>query len=110
MEDLPQIDVAEALRLLASGEAKFVDVRDAASYHGAHVPGAIHLDDSTVQGFVQESDKCARLVVYCYHGRSSLGATAFFIDQGFAEVSSMSGGFTAWQEAGGASESGSDNG
>ena len=103
--DLPEIDVADAVELLAAGETIFVDVRDAGSYSASHVPGAKHLDDSTVQDFVNETDREANVVVYCFRGHNSLGATAFFIDQGFQSVSSMRGGYTAWQEAGAPAES-----
>ncbi len=38
------------------------------------------------------------IVVYCYHGNSSLGATAYLIENGFKNVASMSGGFEAWRQ------------
>ena len=104
--DVPEIDMQQAQLLFAAGTATFVDVRDADSFRAEHIPGAIHLDDSNVQQFVASADKQAAVVVYCYHGNSSLGAAAFFQDQGFTVVSSLSGGFTAWHEAGGASEQG----
>jgi thiosulfate sulfurtransferase len=34
--------------------------------------------------------------VVCYHGHSSQGAAQFMLQQGFAEVYSMDGGFTEW--------------
>lgn len=102
--DLPEIDVPQAKLLLEAGAATFVDVRDPYSFKTGHVPGAVHVDDNNVQQFVADADKAATVVVYCYHGHNSLGATAFFQDQGFSAVSSMSGGFTAWDAAGGASE------
>ena len=104
--DVPEIDIQQAQLLLEAGTATFVDVRDPNSFHAGHIPGAVHLDDSNVQQFVDDADKRATVVVYCYHGHSSLGATAYFQDQGFAAVSSLSGGFTAWHGAGGASEPG----
>lgn len=104
--DLPEIDVPQAKLLLEAGTATFVDVRDPHSFKASHVPGAIHVDDDNVRHFVASADKDTTMVVYCYHGHNSLGAAAFFLDQGFATVSSLSGGFTAWHAAGGASESG----
>ena len=98
--DIREIDVTQAQRLLESGNAVFVDVRDPHSFKALHVPGALHLDDSNVQAFVEAADKRATLVVYCYHGHSSLGATAYLQERGFSEVASLAGGFTAWQEDG----------
>jgi thiosulfate sulfurtransferase len=75
----------------------FVDIRDPRSYLQGHIPGAIHLNDGNVQGFLQNTAKNQPVIVYCYHGNSSLGATAFLIENGFTNVASMSGGFEAWR-------------
>lgn len=104
--DISEIDIARAQSLLMDGSATFVDVRDAVSYQEAHIPGALHLDNSTVQSFLDETDKDSTVVVYCYHGNSSMGATGFLQEQGFTAVSSMSGGFVAWSDAGLESRSG----
>jgi len=75
----------------------FVDIRDPGSYRQAHIPGAIQLHDGNVQEFLQNTAKEQPVVVYCYHGNSSLGATAFLMENGFTNVASMSGGFEAWR-------------
>ncbi len=102
--DIPQIDVSQAKLLYEAGTATFVDIRDPAAFQGSHIPGAVRVDDSNVREFVTDADKQATVVVYCYHGQSSLGATAFFQDQGFTAVSSLAGGFSAWHHEGGAAE------
>ena len=97
--EIPQIQIQEAKEKLDHKEATFVDIRDPGSYQAAHIPGALHLHDGNVQEFVQNTDKEKPLVVYCYHGNSSLGAVAYFIENGFKNVASMSGGFEAWRQA-----------
>lgn len=106
MDELPEIEFAQAKQLLDDKSATFVDVRDPASFEQAHIPGALHVNDHNVQEFVATSDKQRPVVVYCYHGHSSLGATAFFIDQGFADVVSLTGGFAGWHHEGGPEEAG----
>jgi thiosulfate sulfurtransferase len=96
--EIPQIQIHEAKQRLDEKTSTFVDVRDAGSYQSAHIPGALHLSDQNVQEFVQNSDKEKPVVVYCYHGNSSLGAAAYFIESGFRNVVSMSGGFEAWRQ------------
>ena len=96
--EIPQIQIQDAKEKLDGGECVFVDIRDPASYRQAHIPGARHLHDGNVQEFLQSADKDKRVVVYCYHGNSSLGATAFLIENGFKNVASMSGGFEAWRQ------------
>jgi thiosulfate sulfurtransferase len=96
--DIPQIQIHEAKDKLDQKNCLFVDIRDPGSYQSAHIPGAMHLHDANVQEFIQNTDKNADVVVYCYHGNSSLGATAYFIENGFKNVASMSGGFEAWRQ------------
>jgi len=100
MNEIRQIGVAEAQELWESGKAIFVDVRDPASYEAAHIPGALHLSDANVEGFVGSKDKTKPVVAYCYHGNTSQGAAAYLMDQGFQEVYSVIGGFEAWRETG----------
>lgn len=95
--EIPQIQIHEAKKKLDEKSSLFVDIRDPGSYRQAHIPGAIHLNDGNVQDFVQQTDKNKEVVVYCYHGNSSMGATAFLIENGFTNVASMSGGFEAWR-------------
>jgi thiosulfate sulfurtransferase len=95
--DIPQIQIHEAKKKFDEKSCLFVDIRDPGSYRQAHIPGAIHLHDGNVQEFLQNTVKDQAVVVYCYHGNSSLGATAFLIENGFTDVASMSGGFEAWR-------------
>ena len=97
MNEIPQIQIHEAKKKLDEKECVFVDIRDPGSYSAAHIPGALHLHDGNVQEFVRNTDKEKSVVVYCYHGNSSLGATAYLMENGFHNVASMSGGFEAWR-------------
>lgn len=97
MSDIREIDPPDARRLLEAGQATFVDVRDPYSFEEAHVPGAVSLNDGNVEEFAATADKARPLVVYCYHGISSLGGAAFFMEQGFQEVYSLRGGFEHWR-------------
>src|SRR5690349_16573376 len=97
MDAIPELDVEAAQRLQQSGGATFVDVRDAASHRAAHVPGAVRVDDATLQRFLDATPRDRPLVVYCYHGHMSLGGAAYFLEQGFTQVWSLHGGFEAWR-------------
>ena len=98
MNDIPEIQIHEAKMRLDEKHCLFVDIRDLDSYRAAHIPGALHLHDGNVQEFLQTADKATPVVVYCYHGNSSLGAVAFFRNNGFENVASMTGGFEAWRQ------------
>lgn len=94
---VPEIDIDEAKKALDAKAAIFIDIRDPHSFSAAHIPGALTVDDRTVGKFVEETDKATPIIVYCYHGHSSLGGAAYFLHEGFKDVKSMSGGFAAWR-------------
>jgi len=93
---VPEISAEQALERLQEGATVFIDVRDGGSYRRAHIPGASNIGDHNIGDFVARSDKSEPVIVYCFHGNSSLGGAAHLLEQGFAEVYSMSGGFAAW--------------
>ena len=98
MMQIPEIQIDQAKERLDHKDGIFVDIRDPDSYQAAHIPGARHLHDGNLQEFVHNTEKEKPLVVYCYHGNSSLGAVAYLLENGFKNVASMRGGFEAWRQ------------
>lgn len=96
MTDFKRIPPEKAHELRASG-AVFVDVRDAQTFAGNHIPDSHHLDNHSIADFIREADLDKPLVVVCYHGNSSQQAAAYLVGQGFSEVYSVDGGFELWK-------------
>jgi len=97
MEEIPEIDPIRAKEMHEAKQALFVDIRDPLSYERAHIPGALPLNDENLKDFLSQTQKDRPVVVCCYHGNSSRGATAFLLQQGFQEVYSLQGGFEEWR-------------
>jgi thiosulfate sulfurtransferase len=97
IDAIPEIDVGLAAARVGDGRTVFMDVRDPGSYLAAHVPGARRVDDSSIGEFLRTTDRGRPVIIYCYHGHSSLGGAAFLLEQGFREVFSLRGGFEAWR-------------
>ena len=91
------IDVSEAAALIQREPVTVVDIRDPQSFAQGHIAGAIRLDNSNVDSFLAEADKSLPVLVYCYHGNSSVAAADFFARQGFERVYSLNGGMSQWQ-------------
>jgi thiosulfate sulfurtransferase len=89
--------VAELAQLLADGQADVVDIRDTLSFQAGHVPGARLLNNDNLPRFLADADRARTLVVCCYSGNSSVGAAQFLAGEGFTDVRSLDGGYTAWQ-------------
>ena len=99
MPPFQEIDIHKVKQMLEQKSVNIVDIRDPASYSGGHIPTAVSVNDENVKEFTESTEKDKPLVVCCYHGISSQGAAAYFSEQGFKEVYSMTGGYEVWQSA-----------
>lgn len=97
MNAIPEIPIHEAKKKSDRQDCIFVDIGDPASYRAAHIPEAVHLHDWNVQEFIDGADKNREVIVYRYHGNSSLDVAAYFLKNGFKIVVSVSGGFESWR-------------
>lgn len=92
-----RISASDAHNLLLAGNAQIVDIRDETSYQNAHVKGALNLNNTNLQNFIESADPDRPVLVYCYHGISSQSAAEFLNQKGFEDVYSVDGGFDACQ-------------
>jgi glyoxylase-like metal-dependent hydrolase (beta-lactamase superfamily II)/rhodanese-related sulfurtransferase len=96
IEQIPVEKVEENL----SDKIQFVDVRRAAEYAGGHAPQTINLPLDKLSKEIDKLDPKVPTYVICQSGyRSSLG-TSILENAGFEKVYNVSGGTTAWINAG----------
>lgn len=98
-----EMDVESLRRRLADGQLlQVIDVRETNELAAGVIPGAKHLPLSLWDGdFVPESlDPEIETMVYCAIGRRSQRAGALLQNRfGFKNVTSLLGGFNAWQRS-----------
>jgi len=102
-----EVSVDETRRKLQSGKAKVIDVREESEWAAGHVRGAEHLGKGVIERDIETRvpDKNAEIILYCGGGfRSALSADSLQ-KMGYRNVTSMAGGWRAWQEAGGPTDS-----
>ncbi len=90
------LSVEELKTMLDERDVVLLDTRDDASYQAGHIEGSQRLDDRSVSSIVNDTEKTSTVVVVCYHGHSSQGAASYLAEQGFSDVYSLDGGYTAW--------------
>ncbi len=98
---LPEISVTEARqRLTAPLPPRLIDVREAAEFDLARIPGAELLPLSQWPALATEklTDPAQPLLIHCHHGGRSGQATAFLLQQGFTDVTNVAGGIDAWSQ------------
>ena len=106
------ITPADALNVLEDPNYIFFDVRKAADYQTAHIPGAEGYDMdaakegdfdagvATMQPAIKDLDK--NIVLVCYSGKRYAQATTNVLSAlgyDMSKVWTLEGGFTAWSEA-----------
>ena len=110
--EMQYITAAEALELIGAEGYTFFDVRKAADYATAHIPGAVGTDmDAAKEGNfaagVAAMQVATRgtddtLILVCYSGKRYAQATTNVLSAlgyDMSKVYTLEGGFTAWSEA-----------
>jgi sulfur-carrier protein adenylyltransferase/sulfurtransferase len=99
---IEEIDPADVKPLLGNG-AVIVDVRETDEVEQGKLPGAVHVPRGFLESRIEGSapDRGQRVILYCASGnRSALAAKTLRDDLGYANVASMTGGFTLWKDRG----------
>ncbi|MGE0825425.1 MAG: molybdopterin-synthase adenylyltransferase MoeB [Candidatus Binatia bacterium] len=100
---VPEVSIDEVKNRLERGENwTLLDVREREEYREGHLEGAISLPRGFLEIRIEESvaDKSAPIIAYCAGGVRSLIAARTLKEMGYENVVSMSGGYTAWKNAG----------
>ncbi|TMA71663.1 MAG: molybdopterin-synthase adenylyltransferase MoeB [Deltaproteobacteria bacterium] len=101
--DVPEVSVEDVRqRLTRDGKATVLDVREKEEYREGHLQGAVSLPRGFLEMRVEETvpDRQAPIIAYCGGGTRSLIAARTLKEMGYTNVVSMSGGYTAWKNAG----------
>jgi rhodanese-related sulfurtransferase len=88
-----------AAERLADGKTLAVDVRTPAERAAKFIPGSIDIPLNHLAGRIGELPKDRPLLVYCAGGYRSSIAASLLQQQGFTQVSEITGGITAWETA-----------
>jgi molybdopterin/thiamine biosynthesis adenylyltransferase/rhodanese-related sulfurtransferase len=100
---IPEVSIDEVKSRVERGENwTLLDVREREEYREGHLEGAISLPRGFLEMRVEETvaDKTKPIIAYCAGGVRSLIAARTLKEMGYENVVSMSGGYTAWKNAG----------
>ncbi|MEP6717942.1 MAG: MBL fold metallo-hydrolase [bacterium] len=100
---VPQISVAELNSLIAEQtQLQIIDVRRPTEYESGHVPRAIQAPLSTLEPNVRNLsvDPAKPTAVICAGGFRSSAATSILQQYGFTDLRNVTGGTSAWINAG----------
>ena len=100
-----EVSVAETLERIKSS-ANLIDVREDNEFESGHAKGATHIGRGVIERDIvgKFPDKNAELILYCGGGFRSALAADNLQKMGYQNVFSMTGGWTAWKDAGAPTE------
>ncbi len=102
VELIRQLSVNELNERLASGDLQVLDVRRPAEYQTGHVPGAIHTPlsvlEKDISNLTLKTDH--ETAVICAGGYRSSAAASLMQKHGFTNLINVTGGTSAWVNAG----------
>jgi rhodanese-related sulfurtransferase len=107
VQDISAVDLNNALA--EETPPIVIDMRDEADFRRNHIPGAIHLNLESIDGYAVKGNipGGGRIVTVCSKGWDSQIAAATLMAHGYRDVYNLAGGMHRWQEAGYALQSGS---
>lgn len=96
-----EITASEAKARQAAGVV-LIDVREADEFAKSHATGAMHLSKGMIEVKIERTiaDPQTEIICYCGGGSRSALVADNLKKMGYENVSSLIGGFKAWQEAG----------
>ena len=97
-----KVSVLQATQLMNQGKCTVLDVRDAAEFEAGHIKTAKNIPLAELSKRIAELEKQKNqsVIAVCASGRRSATASAMLARAAFAQVVSLEGGMTAWQEQG----------
>lgn len=101
-QEAENLDPQQVRKLADSNEVTLIDVRESDEWREGHLPGAVHLPRGflELQAESKMPNKSEPIVIYCAGGNRSALAAATMKQMGYSNVRNMSGGFSAWRNAG----------
>jgi glyoxylase-like metal-dependent hydrolase (beta-lactamase superfamily II)/rhodanese-related sulfurtransferase len=102
-QQITEVEVNKAKRLMAEGNIVVVDVREESEYAAGYIDNALFLPRGVLEfkiGSTSElADMAKPVLVYCRSGNRSALAAKSLQDLGYTTVLSMAGGYEAWKKA-----------
>ncbi|MDP1861805.1 MAG: rhodanese-like domain-containing protein [Gemmatimonadaceae bacterium] len=100
LETIAAMTPSEVAERLASGAVHVVDVRGRTEWEAGHIEGVDNIPAGYLVEHLEQIPRDTTVVLHCQTGaRSAIGASVLQA-QGFKQVVNMTGGITAWLQAG----------
>ena len=98
--EIKQISVQEANEAVKAENVQFIDVRTVEEYKSGHAPKVINMPLDDLEKEMAKLDKTKPVYLICQTGRRSQKGAEILQKQGFKQLYNITGGTSAWINAG----------
>ena len=96
MQHLSAPELAQWLADAGRAQPLLLDVREPWEFQTCHIEGATPMPMRSIPARLAELDADRPVVCICHHGARSMQVANFLEQNGFAEVTNLTGGVHAW--------------
>jgi rhodanese-related sulfurtransferase len=98
MQNLTTSELAAWLENAAREKPVLLDVREPWEFQTCHIDGAVTMPMNTIPSKLYELDAEQPIVCICHHGVRSMQVALFLEQNGFTQISNLTGGVHAWAQ------------
>ncbi len=96
MQTITAPDLAAWLSDTTRDKPVLLDVREPWEFQTCHINGALMIPMNAIPDRLSELDSKQAIVCICHHGMRSLQIATFLEQNGFTNISNLTGGVHAW--------------
>ncbi len=98
MQHLTTPELAAWLANAARAKPVLLDVREPWEFQTCRIDGAFNMPMTTIPSKLSELDAERPIVCICHHGSRSMRVALFLEQNGFTQISNLTGGVHAWAQ------------
>jgi len=76
-----------------------LDVREANEFEYCHIENSTHMPMHSIPANISQLPQDAHIISICHHGMRSLQVAQFLLQNGFSNITNLSGGVHAWAQS-----------
>lgn len=100
MSTLPSITVQDLhAKITAGDDFQLIDVREPDEYAQAAISGSKLIPLASIPARIGEINPAKAVIIHCKAGGRSARAAQFLLDNGYTNVTNVTGGMDAWLDA-----------
>jgi adenylyltransferase/sulfurtransferase len=100
MSPLPAITVQDLHAKITAGDYfQLIDVREPDEYAQAAISGSTLIPLASIPARIAEINPASAVIIHCKAGGRSARAAQFLLENGYNDVTNVTGGMDAWLDA-----------